>query len=378
MNTRLQVEHPVTEIVTGVDLVELQIRLAGGERLPVSQDDVHVRGWAIEARINCENPARGWRPELGEVARYREPEMAGLRIDSGIAQGSRITPHYDSLVAKAIGHGATRGEAADRLSRGLAAFEADGIGTNQAFLRAVIDAPLFRSGRLTTGFLNEAFGDGGWQPPDTVREQACIAAALHALRLPGSAGRDPWRAAGGFRLVAASGSSAAAAARVMEPGGAATRVSIARHGDSWRANVGDRDVEFAVSQEDGRLRIAAQGQAPRLWSTRDDGDAAIVAHAGMQWHFSVAREVDALAAEAAGDDGVQHGNAVTATMPGVVTTVDAEPGREVAAGDVLVVMEAMKLVFHLSAPRAGRIARVACRPGDVVAQGEVLVEIAAD
>ena len=161
MNTRLQVEHPVTEIVTGLDLVEWQIRIAQGESLPLEQSAIGIDGWAIEARINCEDPARGHRPELGTVGHYVEPTGSGVRTDSGIASGSEIPSQYDSMVAKLIGHGATRAQAVERLRDALATFEASGIGTNQSLLLAIVEHSLFRSGRLTTGYLAEAF-PGGW------------------------------------------------------------------------------------------------------------------------------------------------------------------------------------------------------------------------
>ena len=165
MNTRLQVEHPVTEQVTGLDLVEWQIRIAAGEELPLAQADIGVTGWAVEARVNCEDPAHGHRPEFGTVGHYAEPALPGLRVESGIAAGSVVSPHYDSMVAKLIGYGATRTQAIDRLRDGLAAFDAAGIGTNQALLRAIVDHPLFRSGRLTTGFLSRPYPTAGMKTP---------------------------------------------------------------------------------------------------------------------------------------------------------------------------------------------------------------------
>ncbi len=378
MNTRLQVEHPVTELVTGLDLVEWQIRIAAGEALPLAQSEIAAVGWAIEARINCEDPAQDHRPEPGTVGRYVEPALAGVRVDSGIGAGSSVAPHYDSMLAKLIGHGATRAQAADRLRDGLAAFEAAGIGTNQRLLCDIVDHSLFRSGRLTTGFLGEAFG-AGWKGDAALLGQARIAAALHALggRAGGGAardGNDHWQRQGGYRFMAATGRCAVARMRVaLDDDEVALRIE--RDGSGWSIRLGDAGVcrtQAAWLAPDQVLLTPQHGPARRFTLSRD-GEITVVNHLGARWRFQVRSEVQALARVAAQAE--SQGSEIRAEMPGAVTSIHVEPGATVAAGEVLVVMEAMKLIFPLAAPRAGTVAAVRCAAGDVVPRGHVLVQL---
>ena len=378
MNTRLQVEHPVTELVTGLDLVEWQIRIAHGERLPLEQAAIQVTGCAVEARINCEDPAHGYRPELGTVGRYVEPNGAGIRTDSGIASGSKIPPQYDSMVAKLIGWGATRAEAVDRLREALRTFEAAGIGTNQALLQAIVDHPIFRAGRLTTGFLGEAF-PGGWTENATVLRDARIAAALSALRAcaaPADAGGslDYWRRQSGYRFMAAAGRRAEARLRV-EVERETVPVAIARDGDAWQVRVGDDQplgVRAQWLESDQVLLTPAHGIS-RRFTLSVDHDVTVVNHLGTRWRMHVTSELRALARVAAQE--TAQGSRVISDMPGAVTTIHVKAGDVVEAGDVLVVMEAMKLIFPLVAPRAGTVAAVCCEIGEVVPRGQTLVQL---
>ena len=206
MNTRLQVEHPVTEAVTGIDLVELQLRIAAGEPLPIGQDEVVARGAAIELRINAEDPAAGFRPQLGTIARYAAPEGPGLRVDSGVREGSAVTPYYDSLLLKLIAHAPTREAAVARLDAGLRQLVVLGVGTTQGFLRDVVRHPAF-SGVLTTRFIAAAFGDG-WSPAppsDGLLGAVAIAAARHAAAGIETAAPGPWGTLTGFRVGARAG-----------------------------------------------------------------------------------------------------------------------------------------------------------------------------
>ena len=291
MNTRLQVEHPVTETVTGLDLVEWQIRIAHGETLPLEQPAISVSGWAIEARVNCEDPARGHRPELGTVGRYVEPSGAGMRTDSGIAGGSEIPSQYDSMVAKLIGSGATRAEAVDRLRDALAGFEAAGIGTNQSLLCAIVEHPLFRAGRLTTGFLGEAFA-GGWAGDASALRDARIAAALDALRRSArvsdtGGAPDYWQRQSGYRFMAAAGRRAEARLRV-ELEGETVALAIARDGDAWQVRFDD-EAPLRIRAEwpaaDQLILTPAHGTA-RRFTLGADHDVTVVNHLGTRWHAS--------------------------------------------------------------------------------------------
>jgi len=379
MNTRLQVEHPVTELVTGVDLVELQIRVASGQVMPIRQDDIKVDGWAIEARVNCENPAQGYRAELGQISGYYAPELAGVRIDSGIYMGSRITPFYDSLVAKVIGHGRNRAQAADRLMEGLRGLTVIGIGTNQAFLAAIVDSPLFRNGQLNTGFLEQAFGTLGWQPDAGMRQQAIVAAALYRLDLPISgSGNNPWLASGGYRSMAGAGRIAAARLRVTETGQATASLRFIRDGEMWIVEIDGKESRFGAQWLSGeRLQLAPAHGLTRAWDISTDGDKVTASYAGMLWRFNVFSEVASQARAAVEADSGESDGILKAVMPGVITAINAAVGDLVEVGDILIEIEAMKLIFNLCAGQGGRIHSLSCKQGDVVAQDQSLLEIKA-
>ena len=390
MNTRLQVEHPVTEMVTGLDLVEWQIRIAQGEALPLAQGAIAVNGWAIEARINCEDPALGYRPELGTVVRYAEPVLAGVRTDSGICAGSEIGPQYDSMVAKLIGHGATRAQAIERLREGLAGFEAAGIGTNQSLLCAIVEHSLFRAGQLTTGFLGEAFGDG-WQSNPTALRDARIAAALQALwaQPGGGLARDPqdhWQRQSGHRFMAAAGRRALTRMRVAldddevalaieRDGGRDGQRDGQRDGECWTVHVGsDEPCHVRVQRLSAeQLLLTPQNGVARRFTLTPDAELTVVNHLGTRWRLQVQSEVQALARVAAAA-GVL-GSEIKSEMPGAITAIHVAPGDTVVQGEVLAVMEAMKLIFPLVAPRSGTVAVVRCALGEVVARGQTLLQL---
>ena len=195
MNTRLQVEHPVTEAVTGLDLVELMIRIAAGERLPFAQDDIRRTGWAIEARVYAEDPRRNFLPSIGRLVRYRPPEGEGIRIDAGVFEGAEISMYYDPMIAKLIAVGRDREQATDRLQAALDAFYIAGVQHNIAFLAAIAASDRFRRGALSTDFIAEEFPDGFGAPAELTAADGVIliAAALAETRLHESeiAGNGP-------------------------------------------------------------------------------------------------------------------------------------------------------------------------------------------
>jgi acetyl/propionyl-CoA carboxylase alpha subunit len=210
MNTRLQVEHPVTELVTGLDLVKLQIRVAAGERLPFAQDDLSQRGHAIECRVYAEDPANGFLPAIGPVLKAVEPRGPGIRVDAGVETGDEVTLHYDPLIAKVVVHAETRAEAIRRMDRALAQYAILGVTTNIAFLRDVLAGPVFQRGEATTAFIESEFSN--WKPrlDDELIDLALIAAALSEATNDRFAGRmtkamthgvhDPWQANDRFRI----------------------------------------------------------------------------------------------------------------------------------------------------------------------------------
>ena len=356
MNTRLQVEHPVTEAITGQDLVEWQLRVAAGERLPVLQPDLAIAGHAIEVRLYAEDPARGYLPSVGTIAHLRLPETA--RIDSGIRAGDTITPDYDPMIAKLIVHGADRAVALARLSAALAQCEVVGVQTNLALLAAIAGDARFRAGAFDTGFL-------GRHPElaagETVVPPAAIAAvALHVLA-GRAAGDDPspWSAGDAWRLNLAGHQSVS-----LRVGETALRVRAeAARPSGWRLEWDGEARDAAMA--DGMLRL--DGAARRV-SVVAQGARLTVILAGVNHVFEV---VDPLLPPLAAAAGSDH---VLAPIPGRVASVLCAPGDVVTRGQALIVLEAMKMEMTLSAAMDGTIAAVRCGVGDMVQEGADLVD----
>ncbi|WP_259313734.1 ATP-binding protein [Capillimicrobium parvum] len=344
MNARLQVEHPVTEAVCGLDVVELQLRVAAGEPLPLGQDDVRLDGHAIEARVYAEDPATGFLPSTGRIAGYREP--SGVRVDSGVAAGSVVGSDYDPMLAKVIAHGPDRATALARLDHALGEMLVVGPTTNAAWLRALLRRPEVRTGELDTGLI-ERLGDEVAPPPPAADLAGVAVAALTGpppTDDPWDA-RDGWRP-GGARAVAhalLSGPDGPAMA-ALEPG-AADR--IARRGD-------------------GALLVCGDDGVARTIDVIGDGDAVWLVDAGVPTRWAPAT-----------DSAAQHhgSGSLEAPMPGVVLDVRAALGATVTEGDVLVVLESMKMELTVVAPAEGTVAELHVQPGDTVTRGQVMVVV---
>jgi acetyl-CoA/propionyl-CoA carboxylase biotin carboxyl carrier protein len=360
MNTRLQVEHPVTELITGLDLVEQQIRIAAGERLSRNQSDIVLDGHAIEARLYAEDPARGFLPQAGTVLGLREPSGPGIRVDSSLAVGTVVGSDYDPMLAKVIAWAPDRETARARLVGALGHTAVLGVATNAAFLRALLTDPDVVAGRLDTGLI-ERRGKALTvvEPPST---HVFAAAALALLIAAEPAGRvvDPWDVPDGWRLgepawtvrrlqpsggepveVRLRGRSAAAEVRVGE--GAPVAARACRDGDRLTATIDGLTACYVVVHEGGTVWLAADG------------------------HVTALREQERLsssAGTAAGD------GAVTSPMPGTVTAVHAAVGDEVIAGTPLLVVEAMKMEHVLTAPVAGTVTDLRVTAGRTVGLDE--------
>ena len=358
MNTRLQVEHPVTEMVTGLDLVELQLRIAAGEALPMAQVDVAERGSAVELRVNAEDAAAGFSPQLGRVAQYEEPSGPGVRVDSGIRAGSEVTPFYDSMLLKLIGHGADRAAAVRRLDGALRRLVVLGVGTNQAFLRDVIRSPAFGEA-LTTRFIEERFPTG-WEAPAPSPEMLGAAAVAMAQRCregieQGAPGA--WSALAGFRTGARAGLPGRCPMQVQAPGAAPVAIDVVATPGGLRA-VLDGAV---LDQPGGRVSMHVEGAVVHLASD------------GAAWAIAAMPLVQALGRSRSRE--AASGSDVVAAMPGLVAQVLVAPGQAVRRGDVAVVQEAMKLMLPLAATMDGTVRAVHCVAGQIVAGGALLVEI---
>ncbi len=374
MNTRLQVEHPVTELTVGIDLVEWQLRVAAGEPLGFGQPDLSQRGCAIEVRVCAENPAAGFAPEIGTLIGYREPRGEGVRVDSGVRVGSQVSPYYDSMLAKMIAHAADRPTAARRLATALDDTVLLGVHSNLGFLADLLRHDHFAQ-VLTTHYIERAF-PAGWQPraDDGL---AIAAAALHGvLAKQAAAGRSAWQSLGAWRVVGAGSGTGSTQVLLEDEQRRVHEASVSPLGEGWRVRVGDLELTLAATlvgdtlalQRDGltvRFTVAVEQhatQGERLWLSGPGGTWA--------WR-RLDRWQRALKGAAGADD--PGGNRLLAPMPGLVTQVQASVGMTVNAGDTLVQMEAMKMVHTLSAPAAGRVSELRCRVGDAVRGGDVLV-----
>jgi len=375
MNTRLQVEHPVTELVTGLDLVELQIRAALGERLGLTQDQVNVSGHAIEARVNCEDAANGYRPQIGCITGYEEPALAGVRIDSGVESGSEVTPYYDSMIAKVIGFAPTREAAARQLISGLGALRIEGVGTNQRFLQDIVAHRDFHERPLTTHFLAQAFPDG-WHLPQVWMEDAIAAVLFHhlcpALEAAACSG-NPWGAHDGFRLVGRS-AHAASTWTVKEASQEPLQLTLLRDGTHWLLGLADREpIMLQINQAlDGGIVVKRDARSSRFLVSEDSGFT-VVSCGGQRVPLTVLTRLEALARSAEAVTDTQ--GEVRANMPGLVTIVHVQPGQRVQAGDLVAVMDSMKLLYSYEAAISGEVTAVGCKIGDTVSNGQLLVEI---
>ena len=364
MNTRLQVEHPVTEAITGVDLVEWQIRAAAGERVVPLQDELEFHGHAFEARIYAEDAAKGFLPATGRLERMSLPTGVA-RVDAGVREGDTITPHYDPMIAKVIVHDRTRAAALAKLQTALGGTRIAGTVTNVAFLRALAADPDFAAGDVDTGLIER--GMDRFAPAARTSPDAEVMAALKAVGLPdgAAAGDDgPWRTLSGWRAwgvaqhvatILRGDEAVTAGIRIHAPGRYGVRI--------------DGAVREVACGADDRVEIDGRRlSAEVLWRGRD----ILVLMDGEAFTYGT---LDPLAVAAGAGPG---GDAILAPMPGTILRVAAAAGDAVEAGQTLVVMEAMKMEQSLKAPRAGVVAQVMAGEGDQVGDGDVLVLLAAE
>jgi 3-methylcrotonyl-CoA carboxylase alpha subunit len=361
MNTRLQVEHPVTEMITGLDLVEWQLRVAAGERLPLSQDQISIKGHAIEARIYAEDPARDFLPSIGTLVHLRQPvETDDIRVDTGVREGDAITPYYDPMIAKLIVWGPDRDAAARRLEHALDAYEVVGVATNLGLLRAIAESPAFRAADLDTGFIGrhirEKTGDGS---SDSV---ALAAAALEVLKRQ-SAGEpaDPWDITDSFRLNGEGHQDILLRAGEMT----VTIRAVPRGDGAYRLSRNGRDMIARA----GTDNISVDGVTRRSRVIRR-GDELTVIQAGGDHVFAFVDPLMPPGARGAGDD------RVVAPIPARVTHVLVHAGDSVTKGMPLIVLEAMKMEITLSAPRDGTVEAIRYVVGDMVEEGTELIQFA--
>ena len=362
MNTRLQVEHPVTEAITGVDLVEWQLRVAAGEPLPLRQDALSINGWAMEARLYAENPSTGFLPSTGLIRHLRLPDTLA-RVDTGIRRGDLVTPFYDPMIAKIIVHGESREAALDRLVAALDHTEVSGVETNSRFLARLARQADFAAGHPDTGLIARALDGLLQERPPEIEIKALAALLLGGLH-ERSADPDPWASLTGFRAFGEAEEIVALAG----PDGLETVYLTHHDRDGWRARIGDGECRLRlVITGPLQFRLEAGGHG-RVGSWYRDGDRAVIRIGEDEYVFRLHDPTPS-------KEAATGGNQVTAPMPGLVKRLQAKVGDTVRAGDALLVMEAMKMELTLPAPRDGQVAAVNCSEGMQVSEGTVLVRL---
>jgi 3-methylcrotonyl-CoA carboxylase alpha subunit len=367
MNTRLQVEHPVTELITGIDLVEWQLRVAAGEKLPLTQEQITLHGHAIEARVYAENPDKNFMPSVGKIRIWNMPEpSAGLRIDAGYRHGDTVSPHYDAMLAKVIAWAPTRDVAIDRLNHALSESDVRGVVTNIPFLAALVSHPAVRTNAIDTGFIERELKalTAGPMPHD-LEFAAAVAAILHEET---TAAKDqktsPWGTAGWM------------------PVGRRQRVFTFRQGQGGEQKVtlhygkgpatfaiGDRKIGFGIAPgASGGIDLTLHGIKSHVVAIVEGHELYVRTRNGrFELHW-----VDPFG----GDDEEQVGeDRIVAPLPGTVVALLAEVGAKLEKGAPILTLEVMKMEQTLRAPFAGVLKAIKCKVGDIVGEGVELVEI---
>jgi 3-methylcrotonyl-CoA carboxylase alpha subunit len=354
MNTRLQVEHPVTEAITALDLVELQFRVASGERLPFSQDDLAIAGHAVEARLYAEDPEKEFLPSTGRLFALSFPEREGLRVDTGVEAGDEVSPYYDPMIAKVIAHAPTRGEALDRLALALGETIVAGPKTNLAFLKSLAEAPDFRAGQFDTGFIDRNLSALG-AVPSPAGDGVVAAGALYLAQreagaiLAGSTAKGPdaagpWWADDGFQLLG-------------------HRVT------GWPVTVDGDEATVTIAWDAGGASVPSDTGPDKAFTIVEAGRDVVVLDGGRQTRVGLRDPFDVDL------EHMDEGGSVKAPMHGKLVAVLVRPGDRVTKGQRLAVVEAMKMEHALLAPADGEITEVAAEPGAQVAEGARLITL---
>src|SRR3954470_12603653 len=368
MNTRLQVEHPVTELITGIDLVEWQLRVAFGEKLPLSQDQISMNGHAIEARVYAENPHKNFMPSVGKIRTWRTPpELNGLRIDAGYRAGDAVSPHYDAMLAKVIAWAPTRDAAIGRLNRGLEETDVRGVVTNIPFLAALVTHPKVRANAIDTGFIERELKHLTPEPtaPGELELCAAVAAILREEQKAAEAeAHSPWRSFGWMpvgrrqRVFTFRQGQAGEYQVTLTYGRGQFTLAIGAHEFAFTSSPVDSGG-FDLTLDGARSHVAAVAEGHELYLRTRNG------RFDLHW-------VDPFG----GDDEEQIGeDKIVAPLPGTVVALLAEVGATLEKGAPILTLEVMKMEQTLRAPFAGVLKAIKCKVGDIVQEGVELPEI---
>ena len=384
MNTRLQVEHPVTELVTGVDLVEQMLRVAAGEKLAFKQSDITLKGWAVESRVYAEDPFRNFLPSIGRLVKYRPPaegmkDGVTVRNDTGVFEGGEISMFYDPMIAKLVTHAPTRLAAIDAQSTALDAFYIDGIQHNVPFLAAMMQHPRWRSGKISTGFIKEEYPDGFSPREPAGKDLITLASVAGAIDHLGNARRRDITHQMAGRAVSF------AKRRVVKIGPATVVIeALGAIPGPYYVSILDQK-----GQPSKTLEITSEWwPGDPVWIGTVDGEdvavqvrpipnGMILSYRGIlaPTHVYTTREAE-LAALMPVKVAADMSKFLLCPMPGLVKAVNVSEGQEVKAGDSLAIVEAMKMENILKAERDGKVKKVAAKPGDSLAVDAVILEFA--
>ena len=378
MNTRLQVEHPVTELITGLDLVELMIRVAAGEKLPITQKDVKINGWAVESRLYAEDPYRNFLPSIGRLTRYRPPqeETKGgvtVRNDTGVTEGSEISMYYDPMIAKLCTHAPTRLEAVDAMADALDRFEVEGIGHNLPFLSALMQHPRWREGRLSTGFIAEEYPEGfGPVAPDAESVHRFAAAALVLSRIASE--RNAKISGSRFTVGVGNGLE-----KVVLVAGHTVKAEITHLSTGIGVSLeGGPVLQVETTWQPGNpLAVVVIEGKPVALKVQPAPGGFRMRQRGMDVKVQVlsprVAELATFMPEKAPPD---TSNLLLCPMPGLITSVLVKEGDEVQEGQALAIVEAMKMENMLRAEKRARVSKVLAKPGASLAVDDVIMEFA--
>ena len=366
MNTRLQVEHPVTELITGIDLVEWQFRVAFGEKLPLAQDQIKLNGHAIEARVYAENPNKNFMPSVGRIKTWRTPpEVDGLRIDAGYREGDAVSPNYDAMLAKIIAWAPTREAAISRLNRGLEETDVRGIVTNIPFLSALVTHAEVRANAIDTGFIERHLKDlteTSAVPGETELAAAVAAILLAESKMVSTDAASPWRTRAGCRSAGASGVSYSVRGRPS------TRSHSSMATVRPKSGSGKEILHSRLLRTTGDMMLVARWNAKSCCLVVEGHELYLRTRNGrfdLHW-------VDPFG----GDDEEQVGeDRIVAPLPGTVVALLAEEGAVLEKGAPILTLEVMKMEQTLRAPYAGKLKKIKCKVGDIVQEGVELAEI---
>ena len=368
MNTRLQVEHPVTELITGIDLVEWQLRVAFGEKLPKTQDQITLNGHAIEARVYAENPQKNFMPSVGRIKTWRTPEAVdGLRIDAGYRSGDVVSPYYDAMLAKVIAWAPTRQGAIERLNRGLEETDVRGIVTNIPFLSALVTHPEVRANAIDTGFIERELKNltATSEAPGELELGAAVAAILGEEQKAARAeAHSPWQTFGWMPVGRRQRMFSFRWGKEGEH-----KVTLHYGNGPSRLSIGEREFAFAFSSAgDGGFDVTLDGVRSRVVAVIDSHELYLRTRNGrfdLHW-------VDPFG----GDDEEQVGeDKIVAPLPGTVVALLAEEGATLEKGAPILTLEVMKMEQTLRAPYAGVLKKIKCKVGDIVGEGVELAEV---